>query len=57
METPLFRVRDKKETIYCYDETEKQAAMKKLGANRRSHDLKVWEKLSRMSLEDLLEMI
>jgi len=31
LETPLFRVRDKKETIYCYDETEKQAAMKKLG--------------------------
>src|SRR5678809_1196344 len=31
LETPLFRVRNKKETIYCYDETEKQAAMKKLG--------------------------
>ena len=32
LETPLFRVRDKKETIYCYDESEKQAAIKKLGA-------------------------
>jgi topoisomerase-4 subunit B len=31
LETPLFRVRDKKETIYCYDETEKQEAIKKLG--------------------------
>jgi topoisomerase-4 subunit B len=31
LETPLFRVRDKKETIYCYDESEKQAAIKKLG--------------------------
>ena len=30
LETPLFRVRDKKETIYCYDEKEKQAAIKKL---------------------------
>jgi len=30
LETPLFRVRDKKETIYCYDEKEKQAAVKKL---------------------------
>ncbi|SDC00946.1 DNA topoisomerase IV subunit B [Niabella drilacis] len=30
LETPLFRVRDKKETIYCYSETEKKAAMKKL---------------------------
>ncbi|MFI5124893.1 MAG: DNA topoisomerase IV subunit B [Chitinophagales bacterium] len=31
LETPLFRVRNKQETIYCYDEKEKQAAMKKLG--------------------------
>ncbi len=32
LETPLFRVRNKQETIYCYDEAEKQAAMKKLGS-------------------------
>ncbi len=32
LETPLFRVRNKQETIYCYDETAKQAAMKKLGS-------------------------
>ncbi len=31
LETPLFRVRNKQETIYCYDETEKQEAIKKLG--------------------------
>jgi topoisomerase IV subunit B len=31
LQTPLFRVRNKQETIYCYDESEKQAAMKKLG--------------------------
>lgn len=31
LETPLFRVRDKKETIYCYDENEKQQAIEKLG--------------------------
>ncbi|GBL35635.1 DNA topoisomerase 4 subunit B [Filimonas sp.] len=30
LETPLFRVRDKKETIYCYNETEKQQAVTKL---------------------------
>src|SRR5690606_10903965 len=30
LETPLFRVRDKKETIYCYNEAEKNAAIKKL---------------------------
>ncbi len=32
LETPLFRVRNKQETIYCYDETEKQNAINKLGA-------------------------
>lgn len=30
LETPLFRVRDKNVTHYCYSETEKQKAMKKL---------------------------
>lgn len=32
LETPLFRVRNKQETHYCYDEAEKQAAVKKLGS-------------------------
>ncbi len=32
LETPLFRVRNKKETIYCYSEEEKRAAVKKLGS-------------------------
>lgn len=32
LETPLFRVRNKQETIYCFSEQEKQNAMKKLGA-------------------------
>jgi len=31
LETPLFRVRNKKETIYCYNSTEKAAAINKLG--------------------------
>ncbi|MBN2806754.1 MAG: type IIA DNA topoisomerase subunit B [Prolixibacteraceae bacterium] len=33
MQTPLFRVRNKKKTYYCYSEEEKQQAMTKLGAN------------------------
>lgn len=33
LETPLFRVRNKQETLYCYDENEKQAAVQKLGVN------------------------
>ncbi|HWC55011.1 MAG TPA: DNA topoisomerase IV subunit B [Chitinophagaceae bacterium] len=31
LDTPLFRVRNKQETIYCYDENEKASAIKKLG--------------------------
>ncbi|MEM1328359.1 MAG: DNA topoisomerase IV subunit B [Bacteroidota bacterium] len=30
LETPLFRVRDKKQTFYCYNEQEKQEAVNKL---------------------------
>ena len=30
LQTPLFRVRDKKETIYCYSEAERVAAIQKL---------------------------
>jgi topoisomerase-4 subunit B len=32
LETPLFRVRNKKETIYCYSDEERQAAVRKLGS-------------------------
>jgi topoisomerase-4 subunit B len=32
LETPLFRVRNKKETIYCYNHQEKQQAIEKLGS-------------------------
>jgi topoisomerase-4 subunit B len=32
LQTPLFRVRNKKETIYCYSEEERKNAIKKLGA-------------------------
>ena len=30
LETPLFRVRDKQQTFYCYSETEKKEALEKL---------------------------
>jgi topoisomerase IV subunit B len=33
LQTPLFRVRNKQETIYCYDDGEKEAAIKKLKNN------------------------
>ena len=31
LETPLFRVRNKKKTVYCYSEEERDAAMKEIG--------------------------
>ena len=31
LQTPLFRVRNKQKTIYCYSETERDAAVKQLG--------------------------
>lgn len=33
LQTPLFRVRNKKETIYCYSDEERLAAIAKLGTN------------------------
>jgi len=33
LQTPLFRVRNKKNTFYCYDDTEREAAIKTLGRN------------------------
>lgn len=33
LQTPLFRVRNKKQTMYCYSEEERDGAIKKLGAN------------------------
>jgi len=33
LQTPLFRVRNKQKTTYCYSETEKLSAIKKLGQN------------------------
>jgi len=32
LETPLFRVRNKKETLYCYSESERDKAIKKIGS-------------------------
>jgi topoisomerase-4 subunit B len=33
LQTPLFRVRNKKETIYCYSDEERQRAIQKVGKN------------------------
>lgn len=46
LETPLFRVRNKKETLYCYSEQERNAAMKKLG---RAHEVTRFKGLGEIS--------
>ena len=33
LETPLFRVRNKKKTIYCFDENERNSAIEEIGKN------------------------
>ncbi len=54
LETPLFRVRNKKETIYCYTEEEKQAAVKKLGA---SHEITRFKGLGEISANEFKDFI
>ncbi|MBP8303214.1 MAG: ATP-binding protein [Phycisphaerae bacterium] len=46
LETPLFRVRNKKETIYCYSERERDQAMEKLG---RGHEVTRFKGLGEIS--------
>ena len=41
LQTPLFRVRDKKQTFYCYSEQEKKEAIEKLMESQRSPVSKV----------------
>jgi topoisomerase-4 subunit B len=57
LETPLFRVRNKQETIYCYSEEEKQAAMKKLGTKPEITRFKGLGEISPMSLHYSLALI
>ena len=33
LQTPLFRVRNKKKTLYCYSEEERKSAMEEIGKN------------------------
>ncbi len=43
LQTPLFRVRNRQKTWYCYSEEERLAAIAAAGRIRRSPDSKVWE--------------
>ncbi|HLP24822.1 MAG TPA: DNA topoisomerase IV subunit B [Acidobacteriota bacterium] len=54
LETPLFRVRNKKKTIYCYDEREKQKAIEELGA---SHEITRFKGLGEISSSEFKDFI
>ncbi len=53
LQTPLFRVRNKKETIFCYDIQEKEAAMAKL----KNCDVTRFKGLGEISYEDFVDFI
>ncbi len=52
--TPLFRVRDKSKTFYCYDETEKQAAIKALRGKPEITRFKGLGEISPSEFEDFI---
>jgi topoisomerase-4 subunit B len=54
LETPLFRVRNKKQTMYCYSEQEKQAAIGELGA---SHEITRFKGLGEISAVEFKDFI
>ena len=54
LETPIYRVRNKKETIYCYDEEEKDEAVEKLG---RGHEITRFKGLGEISPKEFGQFI
>ena len=54
LETPLFRVRNKKKTMYCYSEGEKQAAVAALGAG---HEITRFKGLGEISAGEFKDFI
>jgi topoisomerase IV subunit B len=54
LDTPLFRVRNKRETIYCYSEAAKQAAMFKLGQSAEVTRFKGLGEISAKEFKDFI---
>ena len=54
LDTPLFRVRNKKKTMYCYSEAEKQAAVVELGA---THEITRFKGLGEISAGEFKDFI
>lgn len=60
LETPIFRVRTKEETIYCYSEKEKTAAERKLGGsgkNKRQVEITRFKGLGEISPKEFKQFI
>ncbi|MEW6593848.1 MAG: DNA topoisomerase IV subunit B [Thermodesulfobacteriota bacterium] len=60
LETPIFRVRTREETIYCYSDKEKTAAEKKLGGsgkNRRQVEITRFKGLGEISPREFKQFI
>jgi topoisomerase-4 subunit B len=54
LQTPLFRVRNKKETIYCYSEEERRNAIEKLGGK---HEITRFKGLGEISPDEFKHFI
>ncbi len=54
LETPLFRVRNKKENLYCYSEDERDKAQKKLGASCETTRFKGLGEISPNEFKDFI---
>ncbi len=54
LDTPLFRVRNKKQTIYCYSEAEKQSALHKLGQSAEVTRFKGLGEISANEFKDFI---
>ena len=54
LQTPLFRVRNKKETIYCYNEEERQQAIRRCGAQA---EITRFKGLGEISADEFKEFI
>ena len=60
LETPIFRVRNKSETFYCYSDKEKTAAEKKLagrGKNKRQVEITRFKGLGEISPKEFKQFI
>lgn len=57
LETPLFRVRNKKETIYCYDEEERDQAIQQLGGLRKGVEVTRFKGLGEISPNEFGQFI